>query len=157
MTYDEIVKHLQQLNEEQLTQLKGHIDHVLLNNTIKQQTYGNAQEFYEQIREGLRSVTGASIPPYTKFMSIKYYKTFVINFKSVDEYVDSCFPDLSKIERIKLDRLFVKLVIEKLKDLNHDIKLVTICINLSQIPSLIEDSFPGYIESGLGHLIIDKY
>lgn len=73
---------------------------------------------------------------------------------AVDVFLDSNFPTASRVQRHALMTFIVSSIIADLKGRNVLISIGSVVRNLGRFVQMFEDQFPGYIESGLQHMIL---
>ncbi len=62
----------------------------------------------------------------------------------------------SKAPRMAIFGLLLGLVIDDLKGRKAPVTLGTVTANLSRVPMLFEEAYPGYLEGGMAMLVLEK-
>jgi len=75
----------------------------------------------------------------------------------VEEFLAQTFPGKSKTALTALLRMLMELLKADLIRIEIKPTYNSMINNLHRLPDVFENSFPGYLESGLGHLVVDKF
>lgn len=71
-------------------------------------------------------------------------------------YVDRFFQPKNRLERLKAFRLLTRVLLRFLENARVPITLKTVVQNLDKIPRLVDDEFPGYLESGVLPMLLQR-
>lgn len=84
------------------------------------------------------------------------YKQFKRGEQAVECFVAKHFTDVQdQVSRQALLALIVDCLIDSLRMRGLPLNLLTVTMRLEDAPQALLDAFPGYIESGLGHVILN--
>jgi hypothetical protein len=140
---------LTSLSSKELKQLKAKID-FLLNNTIEDVDDYNYSFFYGLLTSKLGEILHTSYQPFPLFKKQKIqYNKLVDVVDYLDELMQTMFEKPKKVYYRKLYRMFITLVIQDIQDSPIPLQLPIILNYKSKFPAILDDSFPGYLESGL--------
>lgn len=152
MTRDDILAALPKLTRNDLLALQGVILSLLGASKPDDLSHPSLKLY-----SALTAICGASVP-YATFLLSNHGKLFKKNTPAVMEFIAATFPNLkTKVEEQAVMRLVLGLVVDDLAArLRAKPSMGMVASNLPRIPELFENAYPGYLESGLAHLIADK-
>lgn len=144
-------------NEEELLELKNKIELRLLE--LNKQINPETIEFYTIITDFLNKNNFGSYP--NLYILLKTNVKLVTKIKKaqreLDLFLKSINKEYTKKHRILLYHLFIKLLVNDMKEKNWcQVTLETLINNVPTFKSLFESNFPGYIESGLIYFIFKE-
>lgn len=147
------MKNLKNLTQSELKEVIEEASFLL---AVHNNVSGNQEIFYYVISLYLKKFSITS-PPFGTIKKQLFYKKFLSVSDSVDSFIDKNFKKVTRVERSKLYNFFVRIIVSHIQN-NTELSLsLKVVLNyFSYLPQLIDKSFPGYIESGLLSLILEK-
>ena len=97
---------------------------------------------------------GIVLPSSSYFRSNSYFKRFREGAGIVDRFIEDNFPEANRISRVKVYRVFAKIFIDYLEDIDNEVNMTNISIFAYRIPSIVDNAFPGYASVGMLSKII---
>jgi hypothetical protein len=91
---------------------------------------------------------------YNTFKKSKSHVGWATTRKELADFVSRCFGNISKTEEVSLYNLLFDLLITDLKKRGAPLTVSVLAINANRLPEVFERSFPGYISSGLAHVVL---
>lgn len=104
----------------------------------------NERLLYESLTEAI----GAGVP-FAKFAASTAYKPWVQNASSFVEFAENTFQPRNRAARKALLAYLLGLIHADLMKRNVPISMMAVATNLSRIPELYDQAFPGYRASGI--------
>lgn len=110
---------------------------------------------FQAMVEELRSVGVRQATTYESFRQTAAFKPWKKGIKEVDLFLNTKFGKYSfkKTDKHALCRLLFRTMLEEMRERGIPISLGSVAANVIRIPEMFERAFPGYLESGLAHLI----
>jgi len=92
------------------------------------------------------------------FTTTQTYKTYKRGEEAVTEFVAKAFPTVcdSKVTYNAMLSLIVECLMDDLKARQVPVSIGTMCGNLERAPQVLMAAFPGYIEGGAAHIILQR-
>lgn len=152
-----IISSLPKMSRSELVQVQQ-LTAILLSGSEPTNMLADAEEFllFEALKSEFIAQGFNGRIPYDTLRSSKYYKTWQQGSKTIDDFIDKYFKKHIKtdIERSALLRTLIQCLMADLKRMKVPVSLGTIARNLHRTPQAFENSFPGYLRSGLAYLIV---
>lgn len=110
---------------------------------------------YQAVAEELKSRGIRQHIPFEAFTQTRQYKAWKRGLQHVKDFISSQFKNHAKDERAKrgLLRLLISALCDELKERNISVGLSTIASNISRLPEVFDNAFPGYLSSGLAFIV----
>ena len=110
---------------------------------------------YEKISSALSKLITAPVMPFNTFKRQKKYAKFLELVEYLDNYADQvCQKKTTRYQKTKFYRLYISLVADEIINRTEaPLCMSTIMNNYERFPGLLENAFPGYLESGFGYKI----
>ena len=150
MTANKLIEALPGLSQAELRAVKLAVERLLDT---------KPKELDEDLFHAVLDVLGTKSIGIKAFMKTKAYPIFIENQKYVNELIDRIIGDIprNKVKVVHLKRFLVSLIAADLfnrypKDITPT--MPSISMHLCNIEEVFEQSFPGYIQSGLTHLVL---
>lgn len=149
------------LSQQELKEIKNKIDYLISDSSIlKDNDLIYLDLFYLCLSDKLNQllkIGGLSPLPVLKKLNNKVYKKLITVYEYILEYLDKLIENSTKDDKFKFFRLYADL----LGNYTNSIKIEMVCLtgllnNYEKFPTLIEDNFPGYLESGLFEVILGE-
>jgi len=152
MTKDEILAALPKLKQadlEAVHALAGHLLGLVPANAAQ----GGGPAF-----DALVTALGLSMA-YQTLMGTKAGQIFNKRVPELVKYLDSHFAgwDDNKLSQLAFLQFLYGLIITDLKERNVTASVGMVISNMSRIPELLENAFPGYLRSGMGEVILRQF
>jgi hypothetical protein len=103
--------------------------------------------------DALLAVAGVKMP-YGRFQQGKAYKTYVENEKLVTAFIETTWPYLSKVELLSVTHWLVEQLSFSLILRKVPVSVTSLALNLSSIPTVFDNCFPGYRSAGKAYLVL---
>ena len=103
--------------------------------------------------KGRLEAAGVLAPPFHAFKRLNIYKDFQAGWPMVEAFIHKYFSDTMLQDRQRLYYLFGELLVEAIKGWQLPLTLGVVCRNMSKVPTLVHEAFPGYAEHGALGLI----
>ena len=147
MTANKLIEALPGLSQAELRAVKL---------AVKRLLDTKPKELDEDLFHAVLDVLGTKSIGIKAFMKTKAYPIFIENQKYVNELIDRIIGDIprNKVKVVHLKRFLVSLIVADLKQRGSEATMHQISVMLSTIKEIWEQSFPGYIQSGLAHLVL---
>jgi hypothetical protein len=147
-----ILSDLVNLNETELKEVITMAE-WLLNKNINTVTENGEEEFYSVLSRELLN-KGIGVMKYHSFINTSNNRLFRNGVNVINTFIDRHFRGNTKIERLKLYKMFSSLLISWLSTLNIPLTMGVIIKHMGKIPELFENEFPDYIRSGLAKAVV---
>lgn len=111
-----------------------------------------------EILDAIQAVTGERIA-LVPFKASKSYKLFVNGqgvFRDLISKLAGESHPLPKVKRLALKRFLIGLIVDGLKEKTVPVTMLNICLNMLHIERILNEQFPGYLNNGLGGVILNK-
>lgn len=144
MGLTDIIKQLPGLEQQDLKALKATIEELL---------HKRDNEAEPPLYDVLRRVIG-TVAPYSVFQATGAYKQWRKHADYAAAFIAKNFPDASKVQRQALMTFVVKALVMDLRGRNVPITVGSMVKNLGRFAQVWETEFPGYLESGMGAMIL---
>lgn len=153
-----ILKILPKLSQNDLRQIKTHLD-FLLQTTNKVNQLEDKKIFYDIIGSIIYQKTRDRTPFYNIFIVSKHKKILDHAFSFINNYFNSITSNIkikksTKIVRQKFYMTFAKLIVAYLDRINVPISMSAVLKCVEKFPGLLDSEFPGYLEAGLVEKIL---
>lgn len=150
------------MSVKELKELKAKVSFLLDNKATKEiniKHEGYVQLFLDVLDNSLQKRLLKKVPPLAILRaSSKHRNTLLKLYKAVgslNDWSDTVLGrKLNRPERLTMYNLACELTCDYLSNINVPINLPTIINCYEKFPSLIQKAFPGYIESGLLHIVL---
>lgn len=112
------------------------------------------EEFYLLITRTLKN-HGMACPPWLSFRRTRGYKSLHKTLPDILIYTTKHFGSLKRRDRVRLYRLYAEMLLRWMR--NHPAAPMRVGVffqNLSQIPALVSEAFPGYANEGWLQLVL---
>jgi hypothetical protein len=158
MAIKEIIAQLPTLSKEELQTVKSLAEHLIGNGTTLSEEDTIDSElylFYTQISHRMEE-KGISTLPWPVLIRRPIFREFKKKFGTTKTYTLRYLGNLSRLQRQRLYNIYASIIVDWI---DHQPKIplrtTTVIRAVDYVPSLMNKSFPGYVESGLLHLILD--
>ncbi len=149
------------MSKKELKVLKAKIEMLLENkpDEFTSTQHSNTELFLMVLGEVLKNRFNGSVPPIAVLRaSRKYRNTLLKLYKAVaglNEWAETVLGSkLNRLEKLKLYNITADLICDYLYKINIPINLKTVVNCSDRLPSLIDRAFPGYVKSGLFHIVL---
>ncbi len=97
--------------------------------------------------------------PYAKLAGTKWGKQFEGKVPDLAKWLDQHFDGWSKnkVTQLAFLRMLFSMMANDLKRRNLPRSLAMAVTNLEQIPRIVENGYPGYLDAGMGKLILKSF
>lgn len=143
LAFTSIAGTLPDLSREQLQDLAIRIGTLL---TPEERT--DEGEVYTVIADVLR-YSGIRLPPFGVIRKHAQFKRFREGAETLQAFLHRYTPGLRKVERFKALQVLTRVVVRRLHRDNVPVGVLTLSDAFKRIGAIIDDQFPGYVESGL--------
>ena len=148
----DVLAALNDLNADELKEIKGAIDYVLANKRVDAPT--TVELLFSAIHAHLEKTLNAqrSVPfPVVKQKMKKTYKELVITHDFLNSLLEKKILHRTalKQEKFKLYHLYAWLIVDVLRSMELTININAVINFRDQFPSALENAFPGYAQAGL--------
>ncbi len=152
---NQLIKLLPKLSPSELQQIHGRTEFLITSRSKQKRLDSNDEEhFYDSIVTVLRQAGITSVPPFSVFRRQSYYGYYHEKFGVIDKFVEEYFPDISKVQKLKLYMTLARIIVAQMRKQNLPLGMGIICKNLHRVYELFDEAFPGYMQAGLMGLII---
>jgi hypothetical protein len=141
MTLQSIIAELPNLKEQELKLVKAAIEELL------------QPEEPSVLYTALCRTVKQNLP-FDAFARSRAFSRYKLNEKLVLEFVRFNWPDLSQVREQGLLCSLLQLLVGYLGGKNIPVSIGTVALNLHQLPTVVEQAFPGYLAAGLGPLLL---
>lgn len=93
---------------------------------------------------------------FAAFSQTATYKPYKRGEQTIADFLATAFPTFDRVSLTAMTQLLVECLVDDLKARHVLLSLGTLCNNLERSPQVFRDAFPGYIEGGLAHVILNK-
>ena len=115
----------------------------------------NAEELYKAAAEALMSAEGIRSKPWPIFKKSKReWAKFSQSAKLANEFIDTLERD--RVKKLAVRKWLCKLLIASMIERGRPLKWFAISSELSDLPTLVNTYFPGYMASGLMGVVLDS-
>lgn len=156
MTKDDILAALPKLKLEDLTIIHSMAAHLISGHTTPQNNAaGTLAALIFNALSGPLNVT----QPYANIVNTKWGRQFDAKVPELAKWLDKNFDGWSanKMTQLAFLQWLFTLLVDDLKQRNVPRSLAMAVTNLGQIPRIVENAYPGYLESGFGKLILSNF
>lgn len=96
--------------------------------------------------------------PFVTFARTPTYKSYKRGEEAVTQFIAENFPHVcdSRVTYNGLLSVIVECLMDDLKQRTVPVSIGTMCANLERAPQVMRAAFPGYLEGGLSHIILDS-
>jgi hypothetical protein len=94
---------------------------------------------------------------WAEFQAGTTYKPYKRGERAIAEFLGSTFP--SAADRVQFNAMLtfmIECLVDDLKERKVPLSLGALCVNLERCPEVFKAAFPGYIEGGAAHLILQR-
>lgn len=91
---------------------------------------------------------------YANFAKSKQFKAWEEGSERVTDFVRAHFGRLKKVEELRLYKMLLPILLDKLTAQKVPISLGSVCSNIGRLTDTFDIAFPGYIGSGLARVVI---
>ncbi len=147
MTVNKVLATLPHLSQEELATVRAAIEHLLVHQVDELDT---TSPLYTTLASLLN--IGLS---YRDFHNVQSYSTWRKVAPKVVSFITDTFPQATKVAKIAMMTFMLEALIEDLKGRGVPLTLATVTINLSRLPAIFDECYPGYREAGKVHLILE--
>ena len=110
---------------------------------------------YHALSHHLRIQLHYTAPPHTEFLKrSKLAKSVQQAFRSVEEQIRVLLPGATRVELASVCDLIADLAVQRAREGVYETPWVAINTALHNLPSLLDQHFPGYASSGLLKLVL---
>lgn len=156
VTKDQILATLPRLSFEELTIVHSMAAHLIAGRAAPQSNQASALAAlcYDAL-SGPLNVT----QPYATMAGTKWGKQFEKKVPDLAKWLDQHFEgwNNNKVSQLAFLRMLFTMMANDLKRRNLPRSLAIAVTNLEQIPRIVENAFPGYLDSGLGKVILKNF
>lgn len=156
MTKDAILTTLPKLSLEDLTVIHAVASKLISGHTApKNEAAGTLAALFFEALSGPLCVT----QPYSNLAGTKWGKQFEKKVPDLGKWLDQHFAGWSdnKVSQLAFLQMLFTMLANDLKRRNLPRSLAMAVTNLEQIPRIFENGYPGYLESGLGKLVLSHF
>lgn len=156
---DTILKIVPNLTIQEIEKVQACLAFFIDKTTKTKETDTEEVSFYMAMSYAIKRQTKACYYNFNRFKTSPLYKRFHEDFQhTVYPYVMEASTKQSKVSRIRMYNICCGTIIEYLKRGHISVNLTTTINNMSNIPGLMDQAFPGYARMGLLHkLTISAY
>lgn len=110
---------------------------------------------YHELCDMIRRKTGAKPPPLARFLDTKYAPAFRSGADEIIRYAVEHLKPRGRAGMIQAIRLLVSLIVRQVMLENRvPIAIGPLACNLGRVAELVDEAFPGYMESGLLGMVL---
>ena len=148
MLLKDIIAALPKLSQSDLAAVRAAADHLL---TGKVDDLDHTIPLFDAMTRllGVRR-------SYRDFHRSVAYKTWRRTAPTALAFIDEAFPEATRVAKVAIMNMLLEALIEEFKERNWLISLVTVTRNLDRFEQVFENEFPGYLKSGLAHLVLES-
>jgi hypothetical protein len=148
MTVDKVVAALSSLTQAELRIVRLALD--------KLETKGEKQPLDTELYKAAVELLGQKDIGVKAFSRTQAYSIWIKNQKSFDSLIDNIIGDIprSKVKTLHLKKFLMSLLLAHLKSRKVELTMPLIALHMIHIEGVFRRAFPGYIESGLTHLVL---
>lgn len=152
---DTIVSILPTLSENDLAKIRQATDVLIGKQSIDEPTDKNEQLIFHSVKQELASIGIRHNIPYSQFSESRAYKAWRKGVVIFNNFLEDSFERYLKNEahRMAMTQILVQTIIADLKKRDIAVSISTIAYNLQRVQQAFDNSFPGYLNSGLEYLI----
>lgn len=146
MKFNDMLRELPKLSQEELATVRAAIDHLL----------GSS----DHLLDNTSALYGAMITllgiklAYRDFNATKPYREWRKSAPAVVYFIDQTFPASGKISKMAITKYLLTALIDDLKARKVPVTLGVVVSNISRLPQIFDACFPNYRESGMAHLVL---
>lgn len=141
----EVLKLLPKLSQQELLLLKAAIEELV----------SQPDDAPEHPLWGVVTKAVGMAAPWAVFKTSRgNYRLWNKYAPAIDAFLDTQFPAATKLQRHALLTFIISSLIADLKGRGVPITIGIVIKNLGRFIQVFDDQFPGYLESGLAHLIL---
>ena len=155
MNVDEILRVLPRLAAGDLRQIKDRMGF------LARETPDSESVISEDLIDLVKAMTltlarqGLAVPPQPSVaLKLDRGRQLPNNAQMVRAFADTCLPNARRTERVALYRTFITVLSRELQRQGIPITFWTLVQGLKRIPELVNRSFPGYVQAGLGRFLV---
>lgn len=149
MKLSELLGVLPKLSLEELATVRATIEHLL---GQRQAATPTAPKPEIALYEAARAIVGGPMA-YGPFANSVAGRAWAKNAPSAVAFIDT-FPTDRRVSRNALDTFMLGLIVDDLKAKRIPVSMGTIANNLGRLKQLFDQGYPGYIESGMQHVVL---
>lgn len=149
MKASEIIAALPKLSRSDLITIELAAKHLIAGGSTD--APDDSRIIYDAITSGLGVMMNFEV-----FKTTVVYKHWAGRSKIVIDFIEKAFPGVSKTSRTAIVAFLIGALIEDMRDRKVPTTLNTVVLNLSRVPQVFEDAFPGYWGSALTGLILKR-
>ena len=139
---NELIAVLPSMSKHELAVLRGAIERLL----------GHQASPASPLYAALTAVAGVKLP-YQRFQASASYKAWPQNEKLVLTFIRDTW-DPTKVTEAALSQYLMGLLADDLKGRGLPVSVGTLAVNISSIPQVFEQAFPGYRAAGLAQWVL---
>lgn len=147
---------LQELSPKDRDTLRLHIDALQSVHRGKVGRVPSEEGFYSVLAE-LLSSNGIRAAPFPMFARQPGYPAYRTALHILDIYITDNIKPRTLTERRKAHLILIRIVIRYLRDVGAPLSARSIVQCLDQIPTLVDQTFPGYLQAGLLPIILKAH
>jgi len=143
-----IYKELGGLPKKDLQALQGRVNHLLnYTRTTTIPTSPLPEDLYQAIQTTLIPRQHSCLH-WSLFQKQDSYAQFVERVNTLSLFFTAHTPT-NKVERVAFYLFLIRLLVASLEEQHVPISSRALCTNIHRLPDMIDQAFPGYLESGL--------
>lgn len=151
MSLQDIQSSLLGLTRDELIELQKTIRLMLRRKETKDDEDWLLPSLLQEIKDRGLSFT---IPQYFKIKTDKSYRGYVSKSAKVRAALSKRLPNLKLVEKYALAHLCATFLADYVEEIYGILNLDILLWNVEKIPEALDRSFPGYLQSGLLHVIL---
>lgn len=149
MKLNEVIAALPKLTQHELLTVRAALEQLIT------APHAEDVDVTSPLYDNMSRLLGVTLS-FRDFHNTAVYRQWKRNAPACIAYLDKHFPDSRKATKSALMLLMLESLIEDLKDRGVPITLGTVTKNIDRLPQMFDLIFPGYLESGLGHVIVQQ-
>ncbi len=109
----------------------------------------------EWLYDAACTVIGESLP-YKVFLKTNSGSLWKDKAAVASNFIETNFASARQTARLAVTRMILKQLTKNLQSKGLTVTIGIIASNIDSLPAVFEQSFPGYIEAGLAHLVVES-
>lgn len=146
---NEVVKLLPKLTQHELLTVRAAVEQLIT------APHTEDVDATSPLYDNMSRLLGVTLS-FRDFHNTAVYRQWKRNAPACIAYIEEHFPECRKATKSALMLFMLEALIDDLKERGVPITLGTVTKNIDRLPQLFDQIFPGYIQAGLGHVIVQQ-
>lgn len=139
---------LPKLTQGELGTVRAAVEHLLTGGIV------DSDDDTKPLYDMASAAVGRGYLSFYQFQKMAPYRVWKRDAKAVVQFIEKTFPESQKVTKMAITSFLVAALVDDMREIGIPITLGTITNHISRLPEMLEKCFPGYVASGLTHLII---